>query len=68
MAGREVRLAKAEPGDLLFFRGESGERITHVAFLSDEDDDGALDAERAAGWCGSRGVRARERRRCARSS
>lgn len=37
-AGREVRLAKAEPGDLLCFRGESGDRITHVAFLSDEDE------------------------------
>jgi cell wall-associated NlpC family hydrolase len=36
--GREVRPAKAEPGDLLFFRGESGDRITHVAFLSDEDE------------------------------
>jgi cell wall-associated NlpC family hydrolase len=38
MAGHEVRLAKAEPGDLLFFRGESGDRIAHVAFLSEEDD------------------------------
>jgi cell wall-associated NlpC family hydrolase len=37
-AGREVQRAKAEPGDLLFFRGESGDRITHVAFLSDEDE------------------------------
>jgi cell wall-associated NlpC family hydrolase len=37
-AGHEVGLAQAEPGDLLFFRGESGDRITHVALLSDEDE------------------------------
>ncbi|HEX5818391.1 MAG TPA: C40 family peptidase [Gemmatimonadales bacterium] len=35
--GREVTLAEAGPGDLLFFRGDSGDRITHVAFLSDDD-------------------------------
>ena len=35
--GREVTLASAGPGDLLFFRGERGDRITHVAFLSDDD-------------------------------
>ena len=35
--GREVEPAKARPGDLLFFRNESGERITHVAFLTDDD-------------------------------
>ena len=36
-AGREVQLARAVPGDLLFFRGDRGDRITHVAFLSDDD-------------------------------
>jgi cell wall-associated NlpC family hydrolase len=36
--GREVKPAKAEPGDLLFFRGENGDRIAHVAFLSDDDE------------------------------
>lgn len=35
--GREVKPASAAPGDLLFFHGESGDRITHVAFLSDDD-------------------------------
>jgi cell wall-associated NlpC family hydrolase len=37
-AGRDVRLAKAEPGDLLFFRGDSGDRIAHVAFLTEADE------------------------------
>ena len=27
----------ARPGDLLFFRGESGDRITHVAFAAEDD-------------------------------
>ena len=36
-AGAEIRLDAARPGDLLFFRGESGDRITHVAFLADGD-------------------------------
>jgi cell wall-associated NlpC family hydrolase len=30
-----VDLAGPEPGDLLFFRGESGDRITHVAFAAE---------------------------------
>ncbi len=33
-AGTSVPLDLARPGDLLFFRGETSERITHVAFLS----------------------------------
>jgi cell wall-associated NlpC family hydrolase len=33
--GVPVPLDRAAPGDLLFFRGEASERITHVAFLSD---------------------------------
>ena len=30
-------LPAIQPGDLLFFRGESTERITHVAFAADGD-------------------------------
>jgi cell wall-associated NlpC family hydrolase len=33
--GALVPLDGAAPGDLLFYRGEASERITHVAFLSD---------------------------------
>jgi hypothetical protein len=33
--GAAVDLAASEPGDLLFFRGESGGRITHVAFAAE---------------------------------
>ncbi len=33
-AGVSVPLDQARPGDLLFFRGESSERVTHVAFLA----------------------------------
>jgi hypothetical protein len=33
--GAVVDLAGPEPGDLLFFRGESGDRITHVAFAAE---------------------------------
>ena len=36
-SGREVPLAEARPGDLLFFHGERRDRITHVAFLSEDD-------------------------------
>ena len=32
----DARCAR-RPGDLLFFRGESGDRITHVAFAAEED-------------------------------
>ncbi|MGH7631728.1 MAG: NlpC/P60 family protein [Gemmatimonadales bacterium] len=32
--GTAVPLDQARPGDLLFFRGETTDRITHVAFLS----------------------------------
>jgi cell wall-associated NlpC family hydrolase len=32
--GATVPLGQARPGDLLFFRSETGDRITHVAFLS----------------------------------
>ena len=35
--GSEVQPASARPGDLLFFRGEHGDRITHVAFVSDDE-------------------------------
>jgi cell wall-associated NlpC family hydrolase len=33
--GAVVELAAAAAGDLLFFRGESGDRITHVAFAAE---------------------------------
>lgn len=33
-AGLAIPLEQARAGDLLFFRGETGDRITHVAFLS----------------------------------
>jgi len=36
-AGVEVRPESGRPGDLLFFRSERGERITHVAILSEDD-------------------------------
>jgi cell wall-associated NlpC family hydrolase len=35
--GAVVDLDAREPGDLLFFRGESGDRITHVAFAAEGD-------------------------------
>jgi cell wall-associated NlpC family hydrolase len=35
--GTAVALDLAQPGDLLFFRGESGDRITHVAFAAERD-------------------------------
>ncbi|HEU4953870.1 MAG TPA: C40 family peptidase [Gemmatimonadales bacterium] len=35
--GAVVDLDASRPGDLLFFRGESGDRITHVAFAAGED-------------------------------
>jgi cell wall-associated NlpC family hydrolase len=35
--GAVVPLDGAQPGDLLFFRGESGDRITHVAFAAEGD-------------------------------
>lgn len=35
--GSPVELDAARPGDLLFFRGESGDRITHVAFAAEGD-------------------------------
>jgi hypothetical protein len=35
--GMEVSPDAARPGDLLFFRGESGAGITHVAFASEAD-------------------------------
>jgi hypothetical protein len=35
--GVAVEPDAAQPGDLLFFRGESGERITHVAFAAEGD-------------------------------
>lgn len=35
--GAPVDLDAARPGDLLFFRGESGDRITHVAFAAEGD-------------------------------
>jgi cell wall-associated NlpC family hydrolase len=35
--GAPVVLEAARPGDLLFFRGESGDRITHVAFAAEGD-------------------------------
>jgi cell wall-associated NlpC family hydrolase len=35
--GAAVALDAVRPGDLLFFRGESGDRITHVAFAADGD-------------------------------
>jgi cell wall-associated NlpC family hydrolase len=33
--GAPLAISQARPGDLLFFRGETGSRITHVAFLAD---------------------------------
>ena len=35
--GATVSLEAVQPGDLLFFRGESGTAITHVAFAGDAD-------------------------------
>jgi cell wall-associated NlpC family hydrolase len=35
--GTAVDLDGPKPGDLLFFRGESGDRITHVAFAAEGD-------------------------------
>ena len=35
--GAGVDPGAARPGDLLFFRGESGDRITHVAFAAEGD-------------------------------
>jgi cell wall-associated NlpC family hydrolase len=35
--GAVVPLDAIQPGDLLFFRGESGSSITHVAFAGDAD-------------------------------
>jgi gamma-D-glutamyl-L-lysine dipeptidyl-peptidase len=35
--GMPVDLDGAKPGDLLFFRGDSGDRITHVAFAAEAD-------------------------------
>jgi cell wall-associated NlpC family hydrolase len=35
--GAVVDLDAARPGDLLFFRGDSGDRITHVAFAAEGD-------------------------------
>ena len=32
-----VALEAIRPGDLLFFRGETGDRITHVAFAGEAD-------------------------------
>jgi hypothetical protein len=37
-AGREVALDAVAPGDLLFFRGEQTDRITHVAIKAEEDE------------------------------
>ncbi|HET9040480.1 MAG TPA: C40 family peptidase [Gemmatimonadales bacterium] len=36
-SGAVVDLDASRPGDLLFFRGESGDRITHVAFAAAAD-------------------------------
>jgi gamma-D-glutamyl-L-lysine dipeptidyl-peptidase len=35
--GAVIPLDGARPGDLLFFRGDSGDRITHVAFAAERD-------------------------------
>ena len=35
--GAVVDLGGRQPGDLLYFRGESGDRITHVAFAAEAD-------------------------------
>jgi hypothetical protein len=35
--GENVRLSETQPGDLLFFRGENGPAITHVAFAGELD-------------------------------
>jgi hypothetical protein len=35
--GTAVAPHAVRPGDLLFFRGDSGDRITHVAFAAEED-------------------------------
>jgi hypothetical protein len=36
-AGAVVQLGTQRPGDLLFFRGEDGDRITHVAFAAESE-------------------------------
>ena len=36
-SGAVIQLDALQPGDLLFFRGESGDRITHVAFAAEAD-------------------------------
>jgi cell wall-associated NlpC family hydrolase len=37
-SGEEIPLTQVRPGDLLFFRSESGgDRITHVAFFAEDD-------------------------------
>jgi cell wall-associated NlpC family hydrolase len=35
--GAVVQLGAQRPGDLLFFRGENGDHITHVAFAAEAD-------------------------------
>jgi cell wall-associated NlpC family hydrolase len=35
--GAAIGLGDQRPGDLLFFRGEGGDRITHVAFAAESD-------------------------------
>jgi hypothetical protein len=35
--GEAIALEALQPGDLLFFRGETGDRITHVAFAGEAD-------------------------------
>lgn len=64
--GAPVAADGTRPGDLLFFRGESGERITHVAFAA--EDDGLIHSTLPCGgmvaesWrAGSRAATLRER-------